>query len=131
MFLALPPLCACSVHNFTPALLSVISPLGSLFFVLSLPPASLLLWPLWLSPSCLCSSVILFYFSSPFHDLLCSPCPPLTLVIFLASQAFPMITLLGFSLISLPSLAFSTLFRTQKTLKGSEINFSLDKHPNL
>lgn len=36
-----------------------------------------------------------------------------------------------FSVISLPSLAFSAFFRTQKTSNGSEINFSLDKHPNL
>ena len=36
-----------------------------------------------------------------------------------------------FSVISLPFLAFSAFFRTQKTSKGSEINFSLDKHPNL
>jgi hypothetical protein len=34
-------------------------------------------------------------------------------------------------MISLPSLAFAAFFRNQKTSKSSEINFSLDKHPNL
>ena len=74
--------------------------------------------------------------SSAVHMLLCSetpfsPCPPATPAIFLAQEAYAVIAFLNFSLISLPSLAFSAYFRTQKALKGSEINFSLDKHPNL
>lgn len=111
---------------------SVISPLSSVFLVLSLPSASLLwlLWPPWLPPSYLCSSVILlFYFSHLFRALLCSPPHPYDLSGLCNCSCDHSLWFL--SVISLPPLAFSAFSRSQKTSKASEINFSLDKHPNL
>lgn len=111
---------------------SRISPLSFVSLVLSLPSTShlWLLWPPWLSPSCLCSSFIPpFYFGNPFRALLCSPHHLCDLSGLCSFSYNP--SLWFFSEISLPFLAFSAFFRTQKTSKDSEINFSLDKHPNL
>lgn len=90
------------------------------FLSAPLPTASLLwlLWPPWLPPNYLCSSVfLLLHFGSPFP---CPPPLPLTPALFLASAAFPMITLFSFSLWFLCPLwlsQFSSELRKPQTVQ--------------
>lgn len=97
LFLAPPPLYWLLCPKFHPLLLCNLS--TQLCFLSALPALSIFsviaVASLALSKLPLLCCYLLFYFRNPFRALLCS-LP--TLMISLASAAFPMITLLGFSL---------------------------------